>query len=190
MKLILSKVVFLDRDGVINKYPGDREYVKSWGEFEFLPGVKAGLKRLNDKGFKVIVISNQAGVSKGIYPQEELDLITRNMLKELTDARVDIEGVYYCTHRQEDNCRCRKPKPGLIDIAVQKLKDKGLAPELGRSYFVGDTIHDVEAGSSAGLKTILVFSGKERPDNKNKWSTLPDYTAEDLSGAVDLILSI
>ncbi len=184
------KVIFLDRDGVINRYPGDSDYVKSWSEFHFLPEVKSGLKRLNDKGFKIFIISNQAGVSKGIYAQEDLDLITQNMLKELNDCKIDIAGVYYCTHLQEDSCSCRKPKTGLIDMAVAKLKNEGLEPELNQSYFIGDTIQDIETGRAAGLKTILVFSGKEKPDNKDKWAIPPDYTAQDLSEAVDLILGL
>jgi len=184
------KVIFLDRDGVINRYPGDSDYVKSWSEFHFLPEVKSSLKRLNEKGFKIFIISNQAGVSKGIYTQEALDLITKNMLKELNGYKIDIAGVYYCTHRQEDNCSCRKPKTGLIDMAVNKLKNAGLEPELNQGYFIGDTIQDIETGRAAGLKTVLVFSGKEKPDNKNNWTILPDYTAKDISRAVDLILNL
>jgi histidinol-phosphate phosphatase family protein len=182
------KVIFLDRDGVINNYPGDTEYVKSWGEFRFLPAAKSGLKRLNDAGFQLFVISNQAGVSKGIYSQETLDLITKNMLKELDDHGIHIAGVYYCTHREEDNCLCRKPKTGLIDMVVAKLKDELLEPELKMSYFIGDTLRDIKTGRAAGLKTILLFSGREKPENKTKWAILPDYTAPDLDKAADLIL--
>jgi len=184
------KVIFLDRDGVINRYPGDSDYVKSWNEFKFLPEVKPSLKRLNDRGFKIVIVSNQAGVSKGIYTQETLDLISQNMLKELNDYKIDIAGVYYCTHREADNCSCRKPKTGLIDRAVAKLKEEGLESELNQSYFIGDTIRDIETGRAAGLKTILVFSGKEKPDNKDKRTILPDYTAKDISRAVDLILNL
>jgi len=184
------KIIFLDRDGVLNKYPGDSDYVKSWSEFHFLPKVKASLKRLNDKGFKIFIISNQAGVAKGIYSQESLDLITQNMLKELNGYNINIAGVYYCTHREADSCSCRKPKTGLIDLAVAKIKDEGLEPQLNQSYFIGDTIRDIETGKAAGLVTILVFSGKEKPDNKDKWAILPDYTAQNLSRAVDLILNI
>ena len=184
------RIIFLDRDGVINRYPGDSEYVTSWSEFKFLPKVKSSLKRLYDSGFKLIIVSNQAGVSKGIYAQEALDLITKNMLKELNDCEVDIAGVYYCTHRQEDNCSCRKPKTGLIDMAVAKLKNEGLELELNHSYFIGDTIQDIETGRAAALKTILVFSGKEKADNKDKWTILPEYTAKDISRAADLILNL
>jgi histidinol-phosphate phosphatase family protein len=183
------RVIFLDRDGVINKYPGDSDYVKSWEEFQFLPKVKISLKRLNDSGFKLVIISNQAGVSKGIYSQETLDLITKNMLNELDKEKIEIAGVYFCIHRIEDNCFCRKPKTGLVDLAINKLKDLGTEIDLKNSYFIGDTIRDVETGKSAGLKTILVFSGKEKPENKNNWQVLPDFTTADLAEAVDIILN-
>ncbi|MFH0738968.1 MAG: HAD family hydrolase [Candidatus Omnitrophota bacterium] len=182
------KVVFLDRDGVINKYPGDKEYVKSWREFKFLPKVKSSLKKLNSRGYRIFVISNQAGISKRIYSQKSLDLVTKNMLKSLSAKGVVIDGVYYCTHRKEDNCSCRKPRTGLIDKAVNKLKKEGLAIERKKSFFIGDTIIDMQAGRLARLNTILIFSGKEKPQNKDNWETLPDYTAADLSKAVELIL--
>lgn len=182
------KAIFIDRDGVINQYPGDSSYVTSWSEFHFLPKVKSALKKLSNNGFKIFVISNQAGVSKGIYSKGDLDLITKNMLKELNEYKVDIAGVYYCIHRPEDNCSCRKPKSGLIEQAIDKLKEEGQKIELERSYFIGDTIRDIETGKRAGLKTILVFSGKEKPENKNFWQSPPDFTARDLEEAADLIL--
>lgn len=182
------KAVFLDRDGVINKYPGDADYVKSWEEFSFLPQVKPALKRLNNAGFKIFIVSNQAGISKGLYPQKNLDLITRNMLKEFKTEDIDIAGVYYCTHEDKDNCSCRKPKTGLIDMAIAEFKRKGHDIQLSESYFIGDTIRDIQAGRSANLKTILVFSGKEKLDNKDTWQAQPDFTAQDLAGAADMIL--
>ena len=75
-------------------------------------------------------------------------------------------------------------------MAVNKLKNEGLEPDLSQSYFIGDTIQDIETGKAAGLKAILIFSGKEKPGNKDKWTILPDYTANDLAGAVDLILNL
>jgi len=182
------KIVFLDRDGVINRYPGDSEYVKSWSEFHFLPKVKSALKKLSDNGFQIFVISNQAGVSKGIYTQSGLDLITKNMLDELKKQDINIAGVYYCMHLPEDNCSCRKPNTGLIDTAIEKIKANGFQMEPSDSYFIGDTIRDIQTGKAAGLKTILVFSGKEALKNKNAWEVLPDFTAEDLSKAVQIIL--
>lgn len=182
------KAIFLDRDGVINRYPGDADYVKSWSEFHFLPKVKSSLKKLIGHGFKIFVISNQAGVSKGIYSQESLDTITGNMLNELKESDIGIEGVYYCIHREEDNCSCRKPETGLPELAIEKLKRKGYDVLFSDSYFIGDTTRDIETGKKAGLKTILVFSGKEKPGNKSSWKVLPDFTAANLSEAVNIIL--
>ncbi|OGX15619.1 MAG: hypothetical protein A2166_02485 [Omnitrophica WOR_2 bacterium RBG_13_41_10] len=182
------KAVFLDRDGVINQYPGDYQYVKSWEEFRFLPGVQSALKNLVDNGFKIFIISNQAGVSKGIYSQENLDKITQNMLNDFSKHGIEVSGVYYCIHRQEDNCSCRKPKIGLIEMALESLKNKSYDIDLSRSFFIGDTIKDIETGKSSGLKTILVFSGKEKPENKKNWPVLPDFTSPNLEKAVDLIL--
>jgi len=181
------KVVFLDRDGVINKYPGDFKYVTSWSQFQFLPRAKEAIKQLNDCGYKIFIVSNQAGVSKGIYPQAELDKITKNMLNEIDQAGGMISEVFYCTHTEEDNCVCRKPKTGLIDLAIEKLKKQKIDIDLSKSYFIGDTIRDIQTGKSSGLKTILVFSGKEKLESRQKWQEIPDYTAKDLEEAADSI---
>lgn len=182
------KLIFLDRDGVINQYPGDADYVKSWSEFSFIPRAKAALKRLAAAGFQIYVISNQAGVSKGVYSQEALDFITANMLKELAVAGVTLSGVRYCTHREEDRCPCRKPKTGLVDKVLSDMDAKDIKGELKESYFIGDTIRDIETGRNSGLKTILVFSGKEKPENKGSWPLQPEYTASDLFEAADIII--
>jgi histidinol-phosphate phosphatase family protein len=180
--------VFLDRDGVINEYPGDFKYVNSWEEFHFLPKIEFALKKLIAGGFKLFIISNQAGVGKGEYSQSTLNLITASMLEVLSKHGVKISGVYYCTHCEEDNCRCRKPKPGLIDLAVSEVEAKGEILDLKKSYFVGDSIRDIETGKSKGLKTILVYSGQEKPQNKDEWQHLPDFTALDLVQAAEIIL--
>jgi D-glycero-D-manno-heptose 1,7-bisphosphate phosphatase len=180
------KVIFLDRDGVINEYPGDFLYVTHWRDFRFLPGVKAALKKLNAAGYKIFIISNQAGISKGVYPQSVLDEITENMLKELGASGVEISGVNYCIHSEEDNCPCRKPKTGLIDASFKSI---GMQRRMDCDcFFIGDTMRDIQTGKAAGCKTILVFSGKEKPANKQNWTFQPDLTALALSQAVDLIL--
>jgi histidinol-phosphate phosphatase family protein len=183
------KVVFLDRDGVINKYPGDYEYIKSLEEFIFLPGAKPALKALTGNKIKLFVVSNQAGVSKGIYSHAELDRITEYMLKELGDAGVEIEQVMYCIHKEEENCKCRKPKAGMVEDALAGLKESGYEVDLMNSYFIGDSIRDIETGKSVGLQTILVFSGREKPQNSANWKTKPDFTCADIQEAVDIILN-
>lgn len=182
------KVIFLDRDGVINEYPGDFKYVTDWREFKFLPGVKKALKRLNNAGYKIFIISNQAGVSKGIFTQSALDNITHNMLNEIKKVGVEIQGVYYCTHREEDNCACRKPRAGLMELAFKNLGIK--KPTMDNCFFIGDTMRDIQTGKTAGCKTVLVFSGKEKSQNKDNWTFQPDFIAADLFQAVDLILNI
>lgn len=181
-------LIFLDRDGVINKYPGDRDYVKSWEEFSFLPRAQEALKKLNQHGFKIFIVSNQAGIAKGLFSQESLDLINENMLQGLSSAGVEISGVYYCIHLKEEDCSCRKPKTGSIENVLSELKKNKVEVNLKESYFIGDTIVDVQTGKAAGLSTILLFSGKEKLENSENWEAIPDFTAQDLFAAVELIL--
>ena len=178
------KAIFLDRDGVINRYPGDGQYVTSWKEFHFLPQVKAALRLLTSKKYPAFVISNQAGVSKGIYNQDTLNDITSRMLAQLKRHKAEITAVYYCTHRDEDNCSCRKPKAGLVMTAI-----KGAKINLPESFFIGDTIRDIETAKSAGCKSILVFSGKEKLSNRNNWQTQPDFVFSNLYQAARFIVS-
>lgn len=180
------KVVFLDRDGVINKYPGEGKYVTGYSGFQFLPNAKKALRLLTKNKFKIFVISNQSGVRKGLYSKTALGLITKNMLKSLKSAGAKIGGVYYCTHKDEDNCFCRKPKTGLINLALKRYKKENI--DFRRSFLIGDNTVDIQTGRAAGFKTILVFSGKEKPRNKKSWPILPDYTASGLYAAVKVVL--
>lgn len=182
----MTRIIFLDRDGVINKYPGDRNYVTTLKGFRFINGAKKALRRLGQAGYKMFVISNQAGVSKGVYSQNILDEITRDMLNKLDREKAGIQGVYYCIHREEDKCACRKPKTGLIEKAL--LEHNIPKQSLKKSFFIGDTQRDIQAGKKSGCRTIMVFSGKEKPANQKKWDIQPDFTAKDLSRAADIIL--
>ncbi|MFC1674356.1 D-glycero-beta-D-manno-heptose 1,7-bisphosphate 7-phosphatase [Candidatus Omnitrophota bacterium] len=177
------KAILLDRDGVINQYPGDTRYVTSWDEFVFLPGAKEAIAVLHKNNFKVIVVSNQAGVSKGLYTQEALDSITRKMSAAVESAGGTIDAVYYCTHRNEDHCPCRKPKPGLLITAAKEQ-----AFDLAETFFVGDTIRDVKTARAAGCKSVLVLSGKEKEENKKDWQVNPDLVFSDLYEAVKHII--
>ena len=179
------KVVFLDRDGVINQYPGDGEYVTKVQDLHILPGAVAAIKKLNEKGFTVFVISNQAGVSKGVYSMNKLQRITRAMLLAVEKGGGKIKKVYYCTHRLEDNCTCRKPKIGSIERAL-KLVNHSTNKKL-EAYCVGDTIVDILAGKRAGCKTIFVLSGRETRRSLRKWHVHPDYIVKDLLEASKII---
>lgn len=181
-------MVFLDRDGVINKYPGDFKYVSKVEEFQILPNVKPALEKLTAAGFKLFVVSNQAGVAKGLFSVQDLYEINQRMLFELGD-KVRISEILYCTHRPEENCSCRKPKTGLIDQVFADLKKQGFTADKAKSYFIGDSMIDMETGQSAGLKTILVFSGREKPENQLHWDRIPDYKVDDLASAAQIIIS-
>ena len=169
------KVVFLDRDGVINEYPGDGKYVTNWKEFKFIPGSIEAIRKLNENKFKVFVISNQAGVAKGGYSQNNLDAITERMLSALGKKKAGIDGVYYCTHHPEDKCLCRKPGIGLLERA---LKDSGINPTL--SFFIGDSATDIMTAKNFGITSVLLLSGKEKISLRDTWLHKPDYIFDNL----------
>jgi D-glycero-D-manno-heptose 1,7-bisphosphate phosphatase len=179
------KYLFIDRDGVINKDPGGwtrTNYVADWEDFHFIPGTLQALKILKDKGIKVMVASNQGGVNKGLYTNEELSKVNSLMLKEIENAGGAIEEVFYCVHRDEDNCECRKPKPGMLEMASKKY---GVDPKT--VYFIGDTSKDIMAGKSIGCKTILVLSGKSSLEEVEDWEDKPDHIFKNLLDAVKFL---
>ncbi|MFA5096627.1 MAG: HAD family hydrolase [Candidatus Omnitrophota bacterium] len=177
------KIVFLDRDGVINKYPGDKFYVTSVKKFRFLAGAKKGIARLRKAGFKIFIASNQAGVGRGIYAKRTLEQITRRMLEEIEKSGGRVNKVYYCTHRKETGCSCRKPKPGLLRKAAREFKF-----ELKDACFIGDTIRDVVTAHNAGSRSILVLSGKERRANRKHWEAQPDFIFKNLEIAANFLI--
>lgn len=148
-----KKVMFLDRDGVINKKAPKAEYVKSWTEFEFLPGAIEAMTLLAQNNYKIFVISNQAGIARGAMTEQDLNKIHGNMEKELEKYNVKIEKIYYCSHGWDDGCECRKPKPGML---FQAAREYDL--DLSKSTFIGDDERDLQAGNAAGCKTIFVDS--------------------------------
>ncbi len=179
-KARLKKAVFLDRDGTINE--DNLNYIKSWNEFRFLPKSKSAIRQLNRAGYLIIVITNQAGVAKGLYTEQTLNEINEKMQKELELADAHVDAIYYCPHGKEENCNCRKPKTGLIERAVKKHKI-----DLEKSWIVGDSLkHDIPLGKSAGMKTILVQSGRNWRQQEILGAQ-PDYVVEDLMGAVQII---
>ncbi len=180
----MMKIVFLDRDGVINEYPGDTKYVTSWSKFYFISGSIQAIRLLKEKGFKVFVVSNQAGVGKGIYSQDELNSLTHKMIDYLRKEGAELDGVYYCIHREEDNCNCRKPKTGLLEEAVSSLREK---PEV--CFFIGDSFRDMKAARAFGCMAVLVLSGKEKIGAKDSWEFEPDYVFSNLLEAVRYICS-
>lgn len=169
------KVVFLDRDGVINQYPGKGKYVTTCKDFIFLPGSIEAIKTLKEHGFKVFCISNQAGVAKGLYSRSDLDAITDHMLSAIRAQGADIDGVYYCLHQDKDSCSCRKPKPGLIKKALQEEREQ---PSV--CFVIGDSFRDMLAARAFGCKSVLVLSGEEKEENRGRWEFMPDYIFDNL----------
>ncbi len=175
------RAVFLDRDGVINR---DRpEGVKAWDEFDFIPGAVAGLRRLHEAGFSLVVVSNQSLVGRGVAPAEAVRRINERMNAALKKAGAGLCGVYVCPHAPEENCSCRKPKPGLIIKAAQEL---GL--DLNGAWVIGDDVRDIQAGQALGLRTILVRTGKGAQVEGHP-AISPEAVVDDLAAAADYVLS-
>ena len=147
------RAIFLDRDGVICENRSD--YVKSWREFEFLPGVKDSIAALSRLGLPIVVVTNQAAIGRGLVSAEAVEAIHERMVAEIAAYGGRIDRVIYCPHRPEDECACRKPKPGmLLQIAAEMKID------LSQSYLVGDAASDLQAGQEVGCRTFLVLTGR------------------------------
>jgi len=154
-----SGAVFLDRDGVINV---DSGYVGDWDSFVFLPGVIEAMRALCDAGYALVIVTNQSGIGRGFYTEEDFQVLTERMCNELSRHGVSIAGVYFCPHLPEaalpqyrKTCDCRKPKPGLIHRALEELDI-----DLTRSAMVGDKNSDMQAALTAGIpQRYQVVSG-------------------------------
>lgn len=143
--------VILDRDGVLNKKAPKAQYVKSWQEFEWLAGAKEALRAFREAGYRVIIVSNQAGVARGEMTETQLLDIHERMKQEAVEAGGAIDAIYYCPHNWDDGCECRKPKPGML---FQAQREHHL--DLSRIVFIGDDVRDAEAADAAGCSSILV----------------------------------
>ena len=175
----MNKAAFLDRDGIINV---DYGYVHEIEKFEFIPGVLDALKELTKSDFKIIIITDQSGIGRGYYTEEDYQTLTKYMLKEFEKNKIRIDKVYHCPHSPESKCSCRKPEIGMLEKAK-----KDFEIDFKKSYFIGDKTSDIQCGKNTGCKTILVKTGKA--GNDMAYDVKPDFIAEDLKGAVDYILN-
>jgi histidinol-phosphate phosphatase family protein len=175
------KLIFLDRDGVINK--DLNTYVTRPEDFEFLPGVLKALHKLSRADYEIIIVSNQAGVAKGIFKEDDLNKVNEYMLQKIEEADALIADTLYCIHSDDEDCDCRKPKTGLFDKA---LKERNINPH--ETYLIGDKESDITAAHKKGLKSIIVLSGKTKQSDIGGWKEKPDYIKKDLKEAVDFIL--
>lgn len=171
--------VFLDRDGTINV---DTGYLSDPEELVLLAGSVEGIKKLNDRGVKVIVITNQSGVGRGYFGEEAVAKVNARLseLLALEGARVD--AVYYCPHRPDEECTCRKPRNGLL---LKAAEEHGV--DLSRSFMVGDKASDVELARSCKARGVLVLTG-DGMEEISKMARFPDHVAGDLLEAADWII--
>ncbi|MGE0084283.1 MAG: D-glycero-beta-D-manno-heptose 1,7-bisphosphate 7-phosphatase [Desulfococcaceae bacterium] len=182
---MLKKTVFLDRDGVINKDSPD--YIKNWNEFEFISGSKEAIRRLTVACFAVILITNQSGIGRGIIDPEDLTDMHIRMQEKIREKGGEICDIFLCPHRPDENCECRKPKPGLIWHAQKKY---GI--DLAAAWMVGDSAKDMECAISAGCgHSILVQTGNGFAAEKilAAKGIRPTYVEENLLAAAERILS-
>ncbi|NLG49421.1 MAG: HAD-IIIA family hydrolase [Chloroflexi bacterium] len=175
--------IFLDRDGVINANRDD--YVKSWEELALLPGVLGALQKLARLGWPVVVVTNQAIIARELATFEMVENMNRRLMALVAAYGGRLDAITWCPHRPEQDCTCRKPKPGLIEYAAEMLN-----LDLCRSYLVGDAESDIAAGLAAGCKPTLVLTGRGNAHCarvNGRWADC--RVAADLAAAVDGIIA-
>lgn len=143
--------LFLDRDGVINKKLEGR-YVRNFSEFEFLPGVLNAISQLSKIFVRIVIVTNQQGIAKGIMSENDLNVLHAQMKDSIKSSGGKIDKIYFCPCLASEKCECRKPKPGMIQQAVKDFPDIIIK----KSYLVGDSDSDIEAGKKMNLHTIKV----------------------------------
>lgn len=143
--------LFLDRDGVINKKLEGR-YVRSWQEFEFMPNALLAIKKLSKRCERIIVVTNQQGIGKGIMTTDDLSLLHQKMQEEIAQNGGKIDEIYFCPHLEKENCKCRKPGIGMIEKAMYDFP----SIDVRNSFLIGDSPSDIEAGERAGIESIKV----------------------------------
>ena len=166
----MTKVILLDRDGVINQ--DSPHYIKSVDEFHFLPGSLEAIARLTRVGYRIGIATNQSGLARGYYSEEELSAIHAKMLYHLRAAGGEIDAIEYCPHLPDDDCFCRKPKPGMLHTLASRL-----GCDLEMVHFVGDKLSDIQAAKAAGAKPILVLSPMSNKSDVQTYSDVPVYNS-------------
>jgi len=183
----MNKAVFIDKDGtLINDVP----YNVDVSLVSFAPGVIDGMMLLKERGFKLIVVSNQSGIAKGLFTEAQLQEVSKHIQQQLEQYELRIDSFYYCPHyvpgvveEYSVDCVCRKPRPGLLLKAAEDYH-----VNLNSSWMIGDILNDVEAGHHAGCKTILINNG-----NETEWIMSPErtpgYIVNNFKEAAEIILA-
>lgn len=179
-----EKHIFLDRDGVINR--DSDAYVKSWAEFEFLPGSLAALKKLTLAGYRIIVITNQSIIGRKWVSLETLEDIFTRMRAEIEKSGGRIHDIFFCPHKPDAGCGCRKPETGLIEKAA-----RAYGIDISATTMVGDSAKDILCARKAGCKQAVLVKTGNYPaarESLQKKNIAPDAVAADLLEAVDWVL--
>lgn len=179
------RAAFLDRDGVINR---DTGYLHRWEDFEFLPGVLPALRRLHEAGWALVIVTNQSGIARGYYSEQDYDTLTSRLRAALDEAGCPATAIYHCPHHPAGrvpalavDCDCRKPRPGML---LRAAREHGLS--LADSFMVGDKPDDMRAARAAGLgRAWLVRSGQALPGGAGSEA---DDVFDDLAGCVQAML--
>ena len=174
------RAVFIDRDGTINTYVPD-SYTWKIEDFEWLPEAKDGLRMLSKTDYKIVVVSNQSGIGKGKYAEEDVNVLHAWMLEECKKEDIRIDAIYICPHHSDEGCICRKPNPGMMHQAAEELNIN-----LKKSWMIGDNPTDVEAGRRAGVKTIKIKNEKLKKEENVEAE--PHKHAKNLKEGVEYLL--
>ena len=170
-----AAAVFLDRDGTLMR---DVDYCGQPENVHVLEGAAEALQRLKKAGYKLFVITNQSGIGRGYFNEQQYREVEAELARQIGDKLID--ETYYCPHLPQDKCNCRKPSPQMV---VRAANEHNI--DVTRSYFIGDKRSDIECGRNAGAKTILVRTGYGKETDRG----IADFVAENLTEAADLILT-
>ena len=147
----LNKAIFLDRDGVVNKRLID-DYVKDWSEFQFIPDIFGVIQEIHQEGYLAILITNQRGIGRGMMTRNDLHKVHQKMQEALfQQTGHQFDAIYACPHNNDDSCNCRKPAPGMLLQAAEEFQI-----DLQKSWMIGDSESDIEAGTTAGCRTVMI----------------------------------
>ena len=173
----LHKAVFLDKDGTLVDNSGYPEVIPT--DKLLAEEVIDGLRYLQQKGYRLFIVSNQSWISKGRLSQQQVEKVFQDLLEQLKSHQVVISGYYYCPHKKADDCECRKPKTKLIELAA---KEHSL--NLGQSFFIGDMETDIAAGKNSGMKAILVKTGMGKNYNRE---VKPDFVIKNINHIKEVV---